>query len=216
MFGEGCHPHFSTLLHDIISPHLSSYAFQYWSHNNDRFSHKFYKTGYSGLALSILEWWVRMQSLGRDIDAMTSATTIAEQKSIWDSKIRPAIFSPMIQKILHNPMFMWNALGGKYWTKKRILETKPNAYFDNLVPINQMNMFLKECTTQEYIENTLDPIPAHSLFSEDQYFYYLCLKQRYTKKSCPSYLTRDGFETLKVKKIESMILPSIKSNLFFF
>ncbi|KAL7314425.1 hypothetical protein PS15m_005996 [Mucor circinelloides] len=176
MFGEGNHPHFSTLLHDIISPHLSSYAFQYWNKHSDRFSHKFYKTGYSGLALSILEWWIRMQGLGKDIDAMTSASTIQEQKDIWTNKIRPAIFSPMIQKILHNPMFMWNALG---------------------VPINQMNMFLKECTTQQYIENTLDPITSHSLFSDDQYFYYLCLKQRYTKKSCPSYLTKDGFETLK-------------------
>ncbi|KAI8061517.1 uncharacterized protein B0P05DRAFT_590679 [Gilbertella persicaria] len=176
MFGDGNHPHFSTLLHDIISPHLSSYAFQYWSHNKDRFSYRFYKTGYSGLALSILEWWIRMQGLGKDIDAMTNATTIEEQTAIWNTKIRPAIFSPMIQKVLHNPMFMWNALG---------------------VPVNQMNMFLKECTTQEYIENTLDPIPSHSLFSNDQYFYYLCLKQRYSKNSCPSYLTKEGFEKLK-------------------
>jgi betaine lipid synthase len=64
-------------------------------------------------------------------------------------------------------------------------------------------MFLKECTTQEYIENTLDPIPARSLFSEDQYFYYLCLKQRYSHKSCPSYLTKDGFNQLKVLSIVS-------------
>lgn len=60
-------------------------------------------------------------------------------------------------------------------------------------------MFLKECTTQEYIENTLDPIPARSLFCNDQYFYYLCLKQRYSHTSCPSYLTEDGFNRLKVK-----------------
>ncbi|KAG2235798.1 hypothetical protein INT48_001024 [Thamnidium elegans] len=176
MFGDGHHPHFSTLLHDLISPNLSSYAFQYWSQHQDRFHHKFYKTGYSGLALSILEWWIRMQGLGKDIDAMTSASTIEEQVKVWQTKIRPAIFSPMIQKILHNPMFLWNALG---------------------VPINQMNMFLKECTTQEYIENTLDPITSHSLFSEDQYFYYLCLKQRYSHSSCPSYLTKDGFNKLK-------------------
>lgn len=119
MFGEGNHPHFSTLLHDIISPHLSSYAFQYWNKHSDRFSHKFYKTGYSGLALSILEWWIRMQGLGKDIDAMTSASTIQEQKDIWNTKIRPAIFSPMIQKILHNPMFMWNALGGRLFCSAR-------------------------------------------------------------------------------------------------
>ncbi|KAI7900847.1 uncharacterized protein BX663DRAFT_488152 [Cokeromyces recurvatus] len=176
LFGEGQHSQFATLLHDVISPYLSSYAFQYWSQHQDRFSHKFYKTGYSGLALSILEWWIRMQGLGKDVDAMLQATTIKEQEVIWRTKIRPAIFSPMIQKILFNPVFMWNALG---------------------VPINQMNMFLKECTAQEYIENTLDPIPSYSLFNQDQYFYYLCLKQRYSKTSCPSYLTKNGFEFLK-------------------
>lgn len=113
MFGDGYNPRFSVLLHETLSPHLSSYAFQYWSHHSDRFNHKFYKTGYSGLALSILEWWIRMQGLGDAVDAMVSSDTIKEQKSIWENTMKPAIFSPMIQKVLHNPMFMWNALGGK-------------------------------------------------------------------------------------------------------
>ncbi|KAI7890506.1 uncharacterized protein EV154DRAFT_511178, partial [Mucor mucedo] len=126
MFGDGNHPHFSTLLHDIISPHLSSYAFQYWSENSNRFNHN-------------------------------SKTYLGHQSKACN-------FSPMIQKILHNPMFMWNALG---------------VY------------------TQEYIENTLDPIPCLSLFNQDQYFYYLCLNQRYTPTSCPSYLTEYGFNQLK-------------------
>ncbi|KAG0164304.1 hypothetical protein DFQ28_010522 [Apophysomyces sp. BC1034] len=176
MFGEGRHPYFASLLHDAISPHLSSYAFQYWAHHIDRFSHKFYKTGYSGLALSIFEWWVRMNGLSGDVEALCKATTIEEQVAIWKHQIRPAIFSPLIRKILHNPMFMWNALG---------------------VPINQMNMFLQECTTQEYIENTFDPIPERSLFRNDQYFYYLCAMQRYTQECCPDYLTKHGFEKLK-------------------
>ncbi|KAI9481189.1 MAG: hypothetical protein EXX96DRAFT_565732 [Benjaminiella poitrasii] len=176
LFGEGQHTQFTALLQERLSPHLSSYAYQYWCQHQDRFSRKFYKTGYSGLALSILEWWIRMQGLRKEVNAMLQASTIQEQDDIWKTYIRPAIFSPMIQRILHNPMFMWNALG---------------------VPMNQMNMFLKECTTQEYIENTLDPIPSYSLFSRDQYFYHLCLQQRYSKTSCPSYLTKDGFEFLK-------------------
>ncbi|KAI8342548.1 hypothetical protein BC941DRAFT_459195 [Chlamydoabsidia padenii] len=176
MFGEGRHPLFKTLLHDLISPHLSGYAFQYWSQHSDRFSHKFYKTGYSGLALSIFEWWVRMNGLSKAVQEMCHASTIEEQQAIWTKQIRPSIFSPMIRKILNNPMFMWNALG---------------------VPMNQMNMFLQECTTQEYIENTLDPIASHSLLRTDQYFYYLCMMQRYHPQSCPSYLTREGFDRLK-------------------
>lgn len=54
-----------------------------------------------------------MQGLQQDVYNMCHAETIEEQKRIWDEKIRPAIFSPMIRKVLNNPMFMWNALGGK-------------------------------------------------------------------------------------------------------
>jgi betaine lipid synthase len=72
-----------------------------------------------------------MQGLTKDVNAMTSATTIEEQKNIWDTKIRPAIFSPMLQKILHNPMFMWNALGGKeqYTDCKKRKKLKLTWYF---------------------------------------------------------------------------------------
>ncbi|KAH8550732.1 hypothetical protein BGW37DRAFT_498263, partial [Umbelopsis sp. PMI_123] len=176
MFGDGRHPQFESLLHDIISPHLSSQALQYWSHNSDRFSHKFYKTGYSGLAVTLVEWWIKMQGLQKDVREMCHAETIEEQKRIWAEKIRPAIFSPMIRKVLNNPMFMWNALG---------------------VPMNQMNMFLKDGTTQQYIEDTLEPIASRSLFRNDQYFFYLCLMQKYARESCPSYLTEEGFKILK-------------------
>ncbi|KAI7864223.1 uncharacterized protein EV154DRAFT_541102 [Mucor mucedo] len=171
MFGDGNHPHFSTLLHDIISPHLSSYAFSIGVKTVIDLITSFIRLVYSGLALSILEWWIRMQGLEKDIKTMTSASTIKVQKHIWDTKVRPAIFSPMIQKILITQF-----------------------------PINQMNMFLKECTTQE------------------SYFYYLCLNQRYTPTSCPSYLTEYGFNQLKTSgALDSFrlhtesILDSLKS-----
>ncbi|KAI7850522.1 hypothetical protein BDC45DRAFT_517852 [Circinella umbellata] len=176
MFGEGQHPHFPALLHDSISPQLSSYAFQYWSQHSDRFTQQFYKTGYSGLALVIFEWWSRAAGITKDVERMCNAATIEEQERIWQQRVRPAILSPLVQKIMDNPMFMWNALG---------------------VPINQMNMFLKECTTREYVENTFDPIPSRSLFRSDQYFYYLCMMQHYTQQSCPTYLTEEGFNKLK-------------------
>lgn len=63
--------------------------------------------------------------------------------------------------------------------------------------MNQINMFLKDGTTAEYMENTFNPIPSRSLFKTDEYFYYLCLMRHYTPSSCPSYLTRDGFSALK-------------------
>lgn len=113
MFGDGRHPNFRTLLHDTISPHLSPYAFQYWVQNADRFSHKFYKTGYSGLALGLFEWWARANGIMEDVKKMCSTKSMEEQKEIWNTRIRPVLFSPFIRRVMDNPMFMWNALGGK-------------------------------------------------------------------------------------------------------
>ncbi|OZJ05831.1 hypothetical protein BZG36_00944 [Bifiguratus adelaidae] len=176
MFGEGYHPNFRDLLLDKLSPYLSSQALQYWFHNSSRFSSHFYKTGYSGLAIVIIEYWIKLNGIQNEVINMCHSRSLEEQKRIWNEKIRPCLFSGLIRKVLNNPIFMWNALG---------------------VPMNQMNMYLRECTTQQYIEDTLDPIPSRSLFRNDQYFYYLCLMQRYCVDSCPSYLTEKGFETLK-------------------
>ncbi|CDS11724.1 hypothetical protein LRAMOSA03987 [Lichtheimia ramosa] len=176
MFGDGYHPQFAGLLHDKVSPHLSSFAFQYWSTHSNRFAHKFYKTGYSGLALGLFEWWTRAHGITQHVEALCHADSLEEQERIWQQHVRPVLLSPLIRKVMDNPMFMWNALG---------------------VPMNQMKMFLQECTTQEYIENTLDPIASRSLFRNDQYFYYLCMMQSYTRQSCPTYLTREGFDILK-------------------
>ncbi|KAI8967893.1 hypothetical protein BDF20DRAFT_897682 [Mycotypha africana] len=176
MFGEGCHSQFSRLLHDKLSPHLSSYAYAYWNEHSNKFNRKFYKTGYSGLALTIVEWWIRIKGIRDDIDKLINSTNNKEQADIWMQRIRPHIFTTFIQKIINNPIFMWNALG---------------------VPINQMKMFLKECTAQEYIESTLDPILQSTSLKTDNYFYYLCLNQRYNQDCCPSYLTETGFKTLK-------------------
>ncbi|KAI8380989.1 uncharacterized protein BYT42DRAFT_494036 [Radiomyces spectabilis] len=176
MFGQGRHSGFPRLLHEILSPHLSPYALQYWVQHTDRFASKFYKTGYSGLALTLIEWWLKMNGLLEDARKMATTSSMEEQKTIWETRVRPAIFSPMIRTAMDNPLFMWNALG---------------------VPKNQMKMFLSECTTEEYVANTLDPIAHQSLISGDQYFYYLCLMQHYHPDNCPSYLTQQGFHTLK-------------------
>ena len=77
-----------------------------------------------------------------------------------------------------------------------------------------MNMFLEECTTREYVENTLDPIPSRSLFRNDQYFYHLCMMQHYTQQSCPTYLTEEGFNKLKVKKEKRKYLLKLSVTFF--
>jgi len=60
-----------------------------------------------------------------------------------------------------------------------------------------MNMYLKECTTVEYVAATFDPIVQRSLIKDDNYFYLLCLTGQYTPECCPDYLKPAVINNLK-------------------
>jgi betaine lipid synthase len=66
--------------------------------------------------------------------------------------------------------------------------------------MNQMNMYLLECTTVEYVAATFDPLIKRSLFKNDNYFYLLCLTGQYTPESSPDYLKPSVIDSLKSNK----------------
>ncbi|CEP09965.1 hypothetical protein [Parasitella parasitica] len=78
-----------------------------------------------------------MQGLGEDIDTMTSASIIQEQNHIWLNRIRPASVSPMIHKVRHTPMFMWNALGGAL----NALQSMADGYLTRMVLMDHLDWF---------------------------------------------------------------------------
>uniref|UniRef100_A0A0K3CN82 Betaine lipid synthase n=1 Tax=Rhodotorula toruloides TaxID=5286 RepID=A0A0K3CN82_RHOTO len=167
LFGEGRHPNFRELLDSKLSPFLTSHAYQYWRKNDH----------ISGHALRLAYWALRITGMYSSVHKMCAAPTLEEQRRIWTSRIRPIILSAFIRKVfLANPIFQWNSLG---------------------VPINQARVFLKETTTSQFAIDALDPIGLNSHVAKDNYFYQLCLEAKYTKDSCPLYLTREGFEKLK-------------------
>ncbi|GAA5959377.1 hypothetical protein JCM21900_000709 [Sporobolomyces salmonicolor] len=177
MFGEGRHPRFRELLDTEISPFLSSHAYQFWRKNDHAFSDSFYMRGYSGHALRLAKFALWITGMTKVTHAFCAAETLEEQKKIWDTQLRPVILSKVIARIfLSNPAFLWNALG---------------------VPINQARVFLDETTTEQFATDTLDPVAYGTHIARGAYHYQLCLEQKYTKHSCPLYLTREGFESLK-------------------
>jgi betaine lipid synthase len=61
-------------------------------------------------------------------------------------------------------------------------------------------MYLKECTTAEYIVATFDPVIRRSLIKDDNYFYLLCLTGRYTPSCCPDYAKPHVINSLKASR----------------
>ena len=189
MFGNGSHKKFLKLLVTQISPHLSSYALEFWIQNAHRFDSLMgglYRSGYSGTALSISQWAFWLAGCGQAIKDMCETTSVVEQERLYITKIRPVLTNPLLsQCVAANPVFLWRSLG---------------------VPLNQKNIFQEETTTLDYITDTLDPLPSRSLFSKDNYFYRLCLLNSYSSDSCPDYLIEENFNKLKERSPDSFLL----------
>lgn len=183
MFGEGKIENFKEILIQDLSPSISSNALQFWMENGEKtFGTKtkgLYDTGSTRWALRLAKIIFTIFGLTRQVDELCNCQTIEEQLHIWDKKIKPALFNPVVATLLiGNPIFLWKALG---------------------VPTNQANMMGP--SVLQYVVDTLDPIISRSLISKDNYFYYLTLKGHYTKGNCPDYLTNKGFNNLtKVNK----------------
>ncbi|GJJ78849.1 betaine lipid synthase [Entomortierella parvispora] len=191
MFGEGRHSDFRRLLIDQLSPSLSSTALQFWYKNRDTFDQSFYETGYSGLALRLFKWLVKIKGLKKVVQEITTTDQISTQEHLWENVVKPSTLPVwLVQWVLSHPAFLWNALG---------------------VPINQMKLILDEGNAVQYIYDTLDPIMNRSLFKDDQYFYNLVVNRKYTPESCPSYLTEAGFTSLRENKSTDSMMLHTKS-----
>lgn len=181
LFGEGKIDNFKEILITKLSPHMSSNALQYWlSKGPKAFDPKgkgLYDTGSTRWALRLAKYVFGLSGLTRQVAELCKAKTLNEQKEIWIQYIRPVLLSALVGKLLvGNKLFLWKALG---------------------VPANQAAMM---GDILQYVIDTLDPLIGNSLISTDNYFYYLCLRGKYSANNCPDYLTKQGFKMLSRKQ----------------
>jgi betaine lipid synthase len=195
MFGDGTHENFRELLVTKLSPHLSSYAFQYWLERGPKIFGKtgLYFSGGSGIALLLANRLFRFFGLMDEVKRMCSAQTLAEQKELWDDHLRGVLLNRILSwAVVNNEKWLWKALG---------------------VPANQRNIILRDWTTLcdatgkpnrnsfgkaiwEYVVNTLDPVVSHTLLRNDNHYYMLCLQGKYTRESHPDYLSQAAYAKL--------------------
>ena len=80
--------------------------------------------------------------------------------------------------------------------------------FGGGVPCKQYRLIQKDgLRISQYIARTLDGAAMHSHLRKDNYFYFNCCTGRFSRDSCPSYLTPANFQQLKrgdVDRLEVM------------
>ncbi len=159
-----------------MSASATSQAYAYWKVHADEFADNFFLRGYSGWAIRLGRAAFALAGVRGEVKRLIAASTTSEQQQVWNAKLRPVIMSPLLKLILGSPIFCWNALG---------------------VPKNQLACLLEDGTIEDFIAATLDPVPGMATLRNGAYHYLLCLNGKYTRASCPLYLTQDGFEALK-------------------
>lgn len=178
LFGEGTHRDFRNLLLTKLSPHMSSQAFQYWLNRAQIFSSPggLYATGGSRHAIKLVRRLTKLFGLTSKVQTLCKVDTLNEQREIWPS-IRQVLLSwPLHRAVVSTEWWAWKAAGvpaaqhalivDDYCQRMKLPKTKKTS---------------GEAIWQ-YVIDTLDPVVETTQLSRDNYFYYVCLQGKYSKR----------------------------------
>ena len=199
LFGEGRHGSFKELLVNKLSPHMSSYAFQYWlSHGDEVFSKKgLYYTGGSRHALVLLRRLFKLLGLQEEVKRMCEAPTLNEQREIWQRSLRKVILSRLLSwMVVSSEAWLWKALGVPPQQRDVIERDYQKSADAN--PDRVVSKYSRDYghAIWEYVVNTLDPVVNNTLLREDNHYYLVCLQGKYSRRSHPDYLKPTSYKTL--------------------
>ncbi len=178
LFAEGRHPNFRALLITKLSSHLSSQAFQYWLDRAGAFSakHGLYETGGSRHAIRLMRRLFRLCGLTSKIQTMCNVETLNEQREIWPH-VRDILLSwPLHKAVVSTEWWAWKAAGVPPAQRKMIVDD----FADRTGRPNDKNICGE--AVWQYMVDTLDPVVETTQLSRDNYFYYLCLQGKYSRK----------------------------------
>ncbi|KAI0433815.1 hypothetical protein F5Y09DRAFT_338183 [Xylaria sp. FL1042] len=191
IFGQGKHPDFRSLLISKMSPHLSSRAFQYWLSNHRIFTKKqggLYDTGGSRHGIRIFRRITQLFGCRSAVKDLLTAKTLNEQREIWRNRVRPALLSRLVSKlVVSQESFLWSALGVPK-NQLAILEAD-HAASEVVRGPNPTAKNTRSHAIWEYMVNTLDPMVESTHIATDNPYYLVCLDGKFSPQCHPDYLS---------------------------
>ena len=188
VFGEGCHPAFPTLYSRHLRDQLSDFARGYWDKRVEWFAGKrgsFYFHGLSGLVACGFKAYLALRPrLGRHVRALFGASSIDEQRAIYDERVASEMWGPTMRWTLSR-QFTLSLLGVPH-PQRREIEAQHAGGVAGYV--------------RESLEYVLRQLPIWN-----NYFWRLYLYGRYTRTCCPEYLREDNFAALKGGLVDRIV-----------
>ncbi|MDD2884660.1 MAG: BtaA family protein [Dechloromonas sp.] len=188
MFGEGWQPQIKTIYRHRLREQLSPFARHYWDQHYKWFASRhgsFYFHGLAGFVARGFRSYFRLRpALAADIEQLFAAPDLATQRTIYDQRIAPALWTPSIKWVLGRQLTM-SLLGVPHPQRRLVQKQHPDGIAG----------FIREA-----IEYVFRELPVR-----DNYFWRVYLTGRYSRDCCPSYLQEDNFLALKAGLVDRIV-----------
>jgi betaine lipid synthase len=128
----------------------------------------------------MVRWLFNIFGLQGEVRKMCEAQTLAEQREIWPRIRRVLMSRPLHWAIVSTEWFAWKAAG--------VPRNQRNMIVDDFFRRNGLTEDMKigkDVSGQsiwEYVVNTLDPVVNDTLISNDNYFYFLCVQGKFSRR----------------------------------
>lgn len=179
---------------------MSSLAFQYWLQTGPKaFSgNGLYFTGGSRHAIKLTRWLFSLVGLLGEVNKFCSAQTMNEQREIWNRSLRRVLLSRLLSwTVISNKAWLWKALGVPTAQREMIEQDYiSRVSAGSAKKADELAQYGSGRAIWEYAVNTLDPAVAHTLISNSNHYYHLCLQGHYSTNSHPEYISQRGYSKL--------------------
>lgn len=189
LFGDGHTARAGEMYHDALRAELSPVARGYWDRHLPLFfmgrgwRRSFYYRGTSGLLAKLMLSQLAAGRLKKPLEKLLRATTVAEQRDIYETHLRKRLWKPWLNWFLSRSTTL-SLAGVPEPQRLQIVNQYPGG----------VSRFIRDC-----VEAVITELP----FS-DNYFWRVYLQGHYEPACCPEYLTKVGFTELKSGKINGL------------
>jgi S-adenosylmethionine-diacylglycerol 3-amino-3-carboxypropyl transferase len=181
IFGRGSYEGFADLYRRRLRADLSPFARGFWDSRlgwftGDGIRKSFYLHGLTGWIASFFQGVMRARPRLRDgVERFLAARTIAEQREAYDQRIGPALWTPIIDRVISSQLFMSMMAVPAAQTAGLGHERGPAGYI------------------RAAVDRVFRDVPIGT-----NYFWQLYMRGgSYPEECCPRYLTKAGFLALQ-------------------
>ena len=164
----------------------------------------------SGRAIKLVRWLLWMFGMKSTVRLLCDAKTLNEQRELW-SRVRRILLSRTLHWLLIGGNFLWKAAGVP--PAQRAMIVSDHLDQEGLNPLRVQLHDNSGEAIWEYIENTLEPVARESLISEDNFYYFLTLQGKYSRRHVSISMKVEY--ALIIKQVPSTICISERSRQTF-